>query len=168
MTTPVTVQGEICFQNICNTNSNILVRIDIYVFSVHLWRHTIVRTVHYVKEKIWAVSVFVRQIQTRALARVESDARIRVCELFLWLKQQKPIQIFRVFSVTNKRCPILPMSLFNACPLSKYSVHCTWFTQAYAATGQWKPMMQIATCLSVLWVHICGDKQGKVKQGSLN
>ena len=109
-----------------------------------------------VKEKIWAVSVFVRQIQTRALARVESDARIRVCELFLWLKQQKPIQIFRAFSVTNKRCPILPMSLFNACLLSKYSVHYAWFIQAYAEIRQWKPTMQIATCLSVLWLRTCG------------
>ena len=61
---------------------------------------------------------------TRALARVESDALLRVCDLFLSLKQLKPIQIFRALSVTKKRCPRkLPMSLFNACPLNKYSVH---------------------------------------------
>ena len=98
-----------------------------------------------VQENEWVENVFVRQILTRVLAWVESEARTCVNELFLWFKQQKPIWIYRAFLVTNKRCPILPMSLFNARILSKYSVHYAWFIQAYASNGQ-KPVMQIATC----------------------
>ena len=50
------------------------------------------------------------------------------------------------------------------CLLSKYTVHYAWFCQVYIATGQWKPIMQIATCLFVLWLHTCGHTLCKVTQ----
>ena len=133
----------ICVFRKLHTRTSITITSWLHIWSSRVTRGLCVHAIGSIPEFCQGETISLRELVCQngqgLQASVHSDVRAHANELFLWLKQQKPTQMFRIFLVTNTRCPILLMSLFNECLFSKYSVHCAWFTEVYAATGRWNP-----------------------------